>query len=396
MSKKEQYSLKKYVKKSNPLIEALSKTTLFENKLRLLAEMNVQKDENNNTYESRVPSSYIKSLMGVSPTSGKINDMLLAATLNIMNRKLVIRDKTTNAWAAVNLVTKAIYNNSELVVTWNPETVQYIYDVQKDYSWINRELQLSVNSNYSYKLYELLIRNAFLKKNQQATEENTYYVTFLISELRVQLGVVDIEDVGIQSYLIKTANRKEEIDFEEINRLDKKQKYKEYKEFNRNVISKAVKEINESEKSDIYVTTRKVTGPPSGKVVAIEFKIKRIKEKDEVVVNVSDDKVVQEEVQENLTFKLREFIKEPLTEHDMESILKASGYDVEKIKKAYDIAVASKSKIENLTGFLIKALKEDYSMPVEKKNTDRFNNFPQRNYDYDELEKKLLNPSVMK
>lgn len=391
--KQKKYNLNTYIAKSNPLIEALQNTTLFESKLRLLAEMNIQKLGDGEVYESRIPGNYIKSLMGISHSSGKINDMLLEATLNIAERKLIIRDRDTNTWVIVNFIMKATYSNSELVIVWNPEMAQYIYNIKTDYTRINREMQLSLNSNYSYKLYELLMRNAFHKKNH-VLDKDIFHVTFSIAELRVRLGVVNVEDVSIQSYLIKTANKCSDIDFDQINALDKKQKYKEYKEFNRSVISKAVREINESEKSDIHVTAKKITGPPSGKVIAIEFTIRKLTKHIEPVC-ADNESFTSNELDSNhelLKQKVSELINESITEQDINSLLKKSDYDIERIKKAYSVAKASKKQISNLTGFLIKALEEDYSIPVTKNNfhTGQFNNFPQRAYDYDELEKKLL------
>ena len=49
----------------------------------------------------------------------------------------------------------------------------------------------------------------------------------------------------------------------------------------------------------------------------------------------------------------------------------------------------------NIVGFMIKAIENEYNLPKKYKNTsnkkskDSFHNFKERNYDYDELEKKL-------
>ena len=64
----------------------------------------------------------------------------------------------------------------------------------------------------------------------------------------------------------------------------------------------------------------------------------------------------------------------------------------EKIEKAYDIARNSKTQILNLTGFMIKAIRDGYSSYIKKEteNGNSFNNFHQREYDFNTLEKKLL------
>ena len=42
---------------------------------------------------------------------------------------------------------------------------------------------------------------------------------------------------------------------------------------------------------------------------------------------------------------------------------------------------------------MIKAIKEGYATPVKKEKKNQFNNFEQRQYDFDEYEKVLLNRS---
>ena len=61
--------------------------------------------------------------------------------------------------------------------------------------------------------------------------------------------------------------------------------------------------------------------------------------------------------------------------------------DVEKIKEKYSI-ISKMKTVNNLTGAMIQAIKEDWTTNSINNNT--FNNFEAREYDYDSLEKKLL------
>ena len=99
-------------------------------------------------------------------------------------------------------------------------------------------------------------------------------------------------------------------------------------------------------------------------------------------------------------------ISEKLKMSDYKTLLEISNYDINVIKEKYSIAKTSKTEIKNLVGWLVKAINTDYKQPiameVEKeevpkvsvpKTTNKFNQFPQRNYtkeEIDDLEKRLL------
>jgi len=61
--------------------------------------------------------------------------------------------------------------------------------------------------------------------------------------------------------------------------------------------------------------------------------------------------------------------------------------DVEKIKEKYCI-ISKMKTVNNLTGAMIQAIKEDWTS--KEINNRTFNNFEPRDYNYDNLEKKLL------
>ena len=55
------------------------------------------------------------------------------------------------------------------------------------------------------------------------------------------------------------------------------------------------------------------------------------------------------------------------------------------------IQIAKKQrKIDNLVGWMVKAIQEEYSEPVEKRKATSFNNIEGRQYNYNELERALL------
>ena len=79
------------------------------------------------------------------------------------------------------------------------------------------------------------------------------------------------------------------------------------------------------------------------------------------------------------------------------AILKAAGYSLDKCRQIIAVFDKQTSPIRNVVGWFISAAKNDYSMITakkpEKKNID-FCNFSQRDYDFESLEKALLNNSM--
>ena len=79
---------------------------------------------------------------------------------------------------------------------------------------------------------------------------------------------------------------------------------------------------------------------------------------------------------------------------DIQSILSASGYDIERCKKAKTVLNQQSTKINNVAGWLIKAVRENYQ-PLAKSPSRRnsIHNFDERNYtdaDWAEIERRLL------
>ena len=74
---------------------------------------------------------------------------------------------------------------------------------------------------------------------------------------------------------------------------------------------------------------------------------------------------------------------------EYKAILEAANNDIELIQSKYQIAKKQR-KIDNLVGWMMKAIQEEYSEPVEKRKATSFNNIGAREYDYNELERALL------
>ena len=86
---------------------------------------------------------------------------------------------------------------------------------------------------------------------------------------------------------------------------------------------------------------------------------------------------------------VKSIFEEGTTEKEAKFILNTAKNDINIIKEKYALA-QNVSKIGNIVGWMIKAIKEDYTIPKDKVKVGSFNDYEQRGYDFDVLEKKLL------
>jgi predicted phage replisome organizer len=114
------------------------------------------------------------------------------------------------------------------------------------------------------------------------------------------------------------------------------------------------------------------------------------KEKPKVVVVAADknNPEIKKKVQ-----AIREFIKIAFTDKEIVELINTAAGDTEAIKIQYENSRHSTKPIKNLFTWMRAALKNNYKTAIpshNKEQTGTFNNFEQRDYDYDDLEKKLL------
>ena len=86
---------------------------------------------------------------------------------------------------------------------------------------------------------------------------------------------------------------------------------------------------------------------------------------------------------------VKSIFEENITGKEAKFILNTAKSDINIIKEKYDLS-QNVSEIGNIVGWMIKAIKEDYTIPKDKTKVGSFNDYEQRDYDFDALEKKLL------
>jgi len=81
--------------------------------------------------------------------------------------------------------------------------------------------------------------------------------------------------------------------------------------------------------------------------------------------------------------------KESVTDLQAKTLLNTTKGDLNTIKEKYEVAKVTPG-IKNIVGWMIDAIKKDYQAPIGKIKVHNFNDYEQRTYDYNDLERKLL------
>ena len=107
------------------------------------------------------------------------------------------------------------------------------------------------------------------------------------------------------------------------------------------------------------------------------------------VLDASDKEEVSQEKLFELIDQVREVIKENISTTDIKMLVELSGYDIDKIKIAYEVfkEYNAKEPVESIPAFMRKAIRENWK---PKKRTNTFSNIQQREENFDVLERLLL------
>lgn len=201
---------------------------------------------------------------------------------------------------------------------------------------------LNMKSKYSPRMYEILKCNEFKKQG---------YVEVEIQDLRKLLKVENI--------------------------------YPLYADFKRKVINQAQKELKRL--TDISFDFEEIK--TVRKVTSIKFYIKsNCKVKSEIAATA--EKIVPELSLDEDIETVKAIIQEDITDNEAQKILNAAAGSIEKIKEKY-LVVSKLSNVHNIVGAMITAIKENWTIKSKNK-VSAWSYSGQRQYDFKELERKLL------
>ena len=378
---------KKTYKKSNELINAMGKGTALSQKLFAIGMQNIKVDETNNVVATIYGTELRKMFKS---SSGSLYEHIEALCdrqikgATIFDWNLLMKDKENGKIEAHQVVTDASFKNGTLTLRYNNSLTDKIVNLQKDYTVLSLADTLSLKSVYSLRLYEML-KSAYDYQRAVTKMQGEMVFEYKLTELKLELGIINSGG----SKEIKTELEKEFPDYDRIDELAEKTgqtKYKEYKIFNRNVLSKAKEELNK--KTSLQVDYEPIKN--GRKTEGIRFFV--TKKDAEAVEKTAEVQINKDEILDDLIdlmhddFKLRE----------IRELAELAEYDYDKIKKSYDYMNSYSSPVDVPIAFMKDCIKNEYynnktTKFRPKKNNNSFNNFEQRDdYDFEELEKKLL------
>lgn len=369
--------------KSNELINAMGKGTALSQKLFAIGMDHLEVDDTNNVVAT-IYGSDLRRMFKSS--SGSLYEHIEALCdrqikgATIFDWNLLMKDKENGKIEAHQVVTDASFKNGTLTLRYNNFLTDKIFNLKKDYTLLNLSETLSLKSVYSLRLYEMLL-SAYDRKVYITKSDGAQVFDYNLTELKLELGIIN--SGGNKE--IRNELSKDSPDYDKIEELAEKQgqtKYKEYKIFNRNVLSKTMEELNKKTSLEVDYDPIK-----SGrKTVGIRFFVDK---KGAVLTREKAEPVNKDEVLDELIDLMHDEFKVK----EIREIAEVAAYDLDKIKKAYLYMQGYNKDIEVPIAFMKECIKNEYyesKTSSKKVSKNQFMNFEQNHYDFEELEKKLL------
>lgn len=342
------YSLTNGIVKSNKLIQAQYKGSALEEKIvyaALYAAQNKTIVETPEGFEVKISANELREMTGVKNSS--FYEKLKPAAASLARRVYSVEDPENDRFDYITLLSRCTYEKGEFKIVFNKTQKSLLMNLTSNFTSLP-VLMMKIQNVYAFRLYELLKSECYYKKDVPREQRNNVFeITHSISELKLVLGVVDANSPEVRTIL-----ESKYPDFDLAVAKAKDSMYENAGNFIRDVIKKAVNEINE--KLDIYV----------------EYKTKRFnRQLHEIVFTVDlnkirniDPKVKKLNEAELFEFHsiVRELFNSELGYSEIPLISKESGYDLEKIKAAKKALDNSKTVVENKVGFILKAMQENY------------------------------------
>lgn len=311
---------------ANQLIEAKYKLSTTEQKILHMLIAQINFNDTDLKLYSFNASDFM-SILGTDYVK------LTKKSLRTLLHSEVLINKEKSTFETNWLSSAEYFEGGKIELEFSEKLRPYLIQLKKDFTKYNITEILSFKSKFSIRIYLIL-------KQYIAVGERTLN----FEELKEMLQVSELypKYCNFKQKVLKIAH-------EEINRLsDLKIEYEE------------IKKGRKVDKIKFYITPKKC------------------------------EKEVESELDlDDLMEQLQDIIDEKLKIKEYKSLLQAANNDVNLIQEKYQIAKKQR-KIDNLVGWLIKAIQEEYSDPIEKRKISSFNNIESRKYDYEELEKALL------
>ena len=335
ITKNDLLKYKNLMVKSNYIIEASYKLNLQEQRIIYILTSKIDKDDIDFKACKFTQNEISKILLKHKITFNELSQYID----NLRNRELVIiKEKSIlkTKW----LSSAEYFEDGSIELCFDNKLKPYLLQLKNRFTKLSLDKMITFNSNYSCRIYELL-------KQYQGIGERI----LSIEALRTMFCI-------------------------------EPQQYKLYGDFKRKVLLQAQKEINNH--SDVFFNFEEIkTGR---KVTSIKFIITSDENKSRNEIAASSTSSELEENQDLIKQVQAIFVKHDITEYEAKCMLKDSNNNIDLIRQCYNYLL--NKNVKNIVGYMRKLVK-DFKDP-QGNSSATFNNFKQRNYDFKDLEKKLL------
>ena len=351
------FSMPDILKKSNYLINTKYKMTATEHKIFNLSLAKVKYDEKENRPIAVLSAKEVQEILNIKGNS-VYSQMKTIANKLTGSKKILIEDKVNKKFSSMVLISVCTYvaGKGKMIVKFEPDTTDLVLNLKPSYTKLKLNVYKYLSNFHAMKLYEIFRSNMF--------KGDVLDITYGINDLKFATLMI-LTNEKIDDALVAGKISIEEA----IEESAKNGGYNTYSSFKR-ALDTAVKEINDF--TDINVDMKMIRSGIGGKVTKVRF---IVTEKKQIIIPIDEnvdiitheEKEVDDDELFELIDKLREIISEPLKLKDYKTILEVGKYDTLLIEEKYNILKNSNNKVENVVGWMIRAIEDDYTPNVSKK-----------------------------
>lgn len=392
----------KQVALSNALIQAKKKTSLLESKIELLAIYKL-KDESKviekKDVDGRLYSVHVVELNSgeirrlTEKKGGSIYSQMATAAYELKRKVFIYADPENNEFKMDNLYGEITYKDGTMRVEFNPQTEFLFSDLKDNFTKLDLGICFNFRTSAGFMLYKLLRTYMYtlpdIDLELMQEEQQSIAKKFSLAELRLHLGFVDIDQPEIKKEGMKAhPNVEKMVELQDYR--NSRNSYRRWSDLYNRCIKPGIDEINEMP-SDIYISNIETIKGAHGKIEEVIFYFQKNRNFYGVKKpKKADTKLTAEQIDDFID-ELRPIFKDvEFKTKDLKVIAQAAEYDRDKIVNAYNVMMKT-GNVENAVGFMLSAIKDGYKEPVSMKKTKGFNDFKQRKYDFEELEREAVN-----
>lgn len=361
MKNNKAYVKKIPLKKLNQLIASKYEASQIELKTTFLALYKLQNGEyqkKEDGYYVTIKAAELKKEMKTE--SNNVYKKLKGVAKKMTARSIGMVDDEKKRFSYVSFITMADYDNCVFTLRFPNEMKNFLIDVRKNFTSLDKEIYMSLNGAYSCKLYELLRSQCFYPEEYKGLRNNMFYFEISVAELKFALGILDVNDSKVQNILENSKGNS--LDFERAAKIIDKTNYKRWWDFSNRIIIPSLEEINS--KTDIKVEYNTIQSSREG-IDRISFIIELVKIEDVVIKEIPEIEKNDfyndvEKIFGEFNFSLNDIIK----------ISEEAEYNIDVLKEQKKCIENYDKHIDNLVKFIINGIKKYRNKP-EKQNKKR-------------------------